>query len=622
MTTFPSVFPTDFLDFSQRGIFLPERSSPGHQTNHIAAGGEGFFSSEKMALASRCSSSLGTSRGPAERASARAVAPSGRDGRPSRGSRPSSRLRTLASGNRNKRCANAGLIVDEVQDVTSTTGAGEDDRGLAQGPDEGAQAREPEYDFDFEAEKTKLLNERKQLEEILERIEEHERSLASGEAVAGKPSASSASSPALLRRDRYRASLLRQRDGSGEKGAGGVVEEKAKKAKKKGSGRPKKQGVLGQGDFVSKSSEESLSVASTSSSSDAVTTLLQERRHLELLSREEEARLIESAQFCFLVEEAMAREGTFVKNAAKGSSGSRSGGGGGSANSGEVQKGYYEVVAKAINAGLSDGEAPLSVQQIKRRHLHAMEARRYMLDHNVRLVVHLAHRYRGKGVSLGDLVQEGHQGLLTALQKFDLERGLKFSTYATWWIRQSLIRALQNHGRDVRLPVHVTDTHARMAKLMRQHGSSASTEEIARMMNCKEEKVRSILDSTRAAISLDVLAGGNNNMNGQDDGQDDVMEDLAQVGLAAADEDEDEEYELLLQKDVEQELKLLPPRERNILRMRFGLMASASGSASLVDIGAAYGLTRERVRQMEARALTKLRTRSTQLEKYIEGPKE
>ena len=433
---------SDFLDFSKREIF----SWPPNP--HSCRGGEGFFSSEKMALASRCSSSLGTSRGPAERASARAVAPSGRDGRPSRGSRPSSRLRTLASGNRNKRCANAGLIVDEVQDVTSTTGAGEDDRGLAQGPDEGAQAREPEYDFDFEAEKTKLLNERKQLEEILERIEEHERSLASGEAVAGKPSASSASSPALLRRDRYRASLLRQRDGSGEKGAGGVVEEKAKKAKKKGSGRPKKQGVLGQGDFVSKSSEESLSVASTSSSSDAVTTLLQERRHLELLSREEEARLIESAQFCFLVEEAMAREGTFVKNAAKGSSSSRSGGGGGSANSGEVQKGYYEVVAKAINAGLSDGEAPLSVQQIKRRHLHAMEARRYMLDHNVRLVVHLAHRYRGKGVSLGDLVQEGHQGLLTALQKFDLERGLKFSTYATWWIRQSLIRALQNHGRD------------------------------------------------------------------------------------------------------------------------------------------------------------------------------
>merc|ERR1711871_878837 len=111
-------------------------------------------------------------------------------------------------------------------------------------------------------------------------------------------------------------------------------------------------------------------------------------------------------------------------------------------------------------------------------------------------------------------------------------------------------------------------------------------------------------------------------MGGQDDGQDDVMEDLAQVGLAAADEDEDEEYELLLQKDGEQELKLLPPRERNILRMRFGLMDSASGSASLVDIGAAYGLTRERVRQMEARALTKLRTRSTQLEKYIEGPKE
>ncbi len=586
-----------------------------------------------------------------------------------------------ASASRNKR-ANAGLIFDNVTKdfAEESIVFFEDKEGREQQQQqhqtvwEGSASLELEREsfgletFDFEAEKSKLLLEKKQLEVILERLEEHGRSLkvdasSSGSSSEGK----AASKPARMRRDRYRTSLQRQQDSSrkvaaeakatGEAGgvgsaaaaAGEGAPAKAKgrkangkrrgaSAKAKGLSTPPSQlaarkggagksgGVFGGAqahEFVSTTSEESLSVASTSSSNDAVTTLLQERRHLNLLSREEEARLIEQAQFCFKVENAIQE-----LDRSMGSPPS------------------YEQLCQAMGKGGQKEKPAVSAAKLRQRHLEAMEARRFMLDHNVRLVVHLAHRYKGKGVSLGDLVQEGIQGLLTAIEKFDLSRNLKFSTYATWWIKQSLIRGICNYSRDVRLPVHITDTYQKMNKIQREAGNGKikySVEELADLMGCKPNKLQNVLESTRSAISLEVLCGANSSANSSANSELKALDILSSSGgggggsggniedaLTVAQSDEvgenidSELYEKLLQDDVDAVLKMLPPRERNILRMRFGLTPIDDMCLSLVDIGAAYGLTRERVRQMEARALNKLRQPkvSTKLQKYVKNDEE
>lgn len=611
-----------------------------------------------MAPVKVCRLGAGEGRRPAERrASLASLASSSSSSCASSGRRSSRRSATSARATgKGRNRAQAGFIVDEARVVEDETTQvlffGDEGTKTKTGEKKGHRERRgkaaasasetDEADFDFEEAKAKLLEERRQLEEILERIDEHERILRGGgieEAGAGTARrgggkkaakeggssvsfALSSSSPALTRRDRYRTSLQRQ-DAAKAKAAADAETEPQRKTKRQGRGRKKKSRSDGRDmefspDFVSKSSEESLSVASTSSSSDAVTTLLQERRHLSLLSREEEAKLISQAQFCFVVEDA-------IQDILR--------------DQGSSRVPSSDQIAAAINQASPSQEKPLSAGKLKQKHAEAMEARRFMLDHNVRLVVHLAHRYRGKGVSLGDLVQEGIQGLLTAIEKFDLSRNLKFSTYATWWVKQSLIRGICNYSRDVRLPVHITDTFQKMNKIQREAGGKDkvkySVEELADLMDCRVSKIQNVLESTRTAISLEVLCGTSANSSSSDAKPLDLMssgqsnasgniEDALTVSQFddVGDTLDSEIYEKILQDDVDSVLKMLPARERNILRMRFGLTPIDDMCLSLVDIGAAYGLTRERVRQMEGRALNKLRQPklSAKLKKYVESP--
>jgi len=605
-------------------------------------------------------------------------------GQDQRGTR---RVRTHA-GAGNRRRAQAGLIIDnfteqQIAEESLLFFQDEEQNGTNNGEvgnaiqssslvsfetnesldEEAFQGEQEDLLFDFEAEKTKLLKERKQLEDILERISEHERNLkgfmeeskanteetkliveaknrssatsvkssnglaAAAATAAPSTSSSSTASPALMRRDRYRTSLQRQKETRTKTEAEGAMrgekQEKSKRKTRKASKKKQQQKrVLAESNdledkmlFVSTTSEESLSMTSSTGSKDAVTTMLNERKHLSLLNREEEARLIKKAQFCFKVENAIQElnniHGTFPT---------------------------YEQLSLAL---YGSKDKKISATKLRKKHLEAMEARRFMLDHNVRLVVHLAHRYRNKGVTLGDLVQEGIQGLLTAIEKFDLSRNLKFSTYATWWIKQSLIRGICNYSRDVRLPVHITDTFQKMNKIQREKGTENgqikySVEELADMMGCKVNKLQNVLESTRSAISFEVLCGisssiseGHDSLKSADilssssgDGSGGNIEDALTVNQSddVGEKFDAELYEKILQDDVDAVLKMLPPRERNILRMRFGLTPIDDMCLSLVDIGAAYGLTRERVRQMEARALNKLRQPrlSTKLKKYIE----
>merc|ERR1712176_946724 len=587
-------------------------------------------------------------------------------------------LRTRASGNGNRRRAQAGLIIDNealsvstsdhhnaeetssllfFQNDTKSEGFLFEERTTAA---EGEVSDLDVLDFDFEAEKAKLLDERRQLEEFLERIDEHEISLrqfveenktntggssskkntvsasrASSSGSPGSGSASSSSSPALLRRDRYRTSLQRQeaKRASANKAAETGSEKKTASAKLKTKSETKTKTKTktiknrkgkdteeedaakhGSGSgFDATTSEESLSLFSKTSSSDPVTALLQERRHLRLLDREEEAKLIKKAQFCFKVEHAIE----------------------------ELESIHGSLPSyEQLSLALYNKDQRISAAKLRKKHLEAMEARRFMLDHNVRLVAHVAHRYTNKGVALGDLVQEGIQGLLVALEKFDLTRSNKFSTYASWWIKQSIIRGVCNYSRDVRLPVHITDTFQKMNKIQMERKKKSddymkfTVTELAKMMDCSESKLNSVLESTQSAISLEILTGverrnngdagpnstdiiakgGSDNTNIQDAL---IMDTSDEVGEQV----DSELYEKILQEDVDAVLKMLPPRERNILRMRFGLTPIDDMCLSLVDIGAAYGLTRERVRQMEARALNKLRQPELKvvLEKYVKN---
>merc|ERR1711937_1046350 len=482
----------------------------------------------------------------------------------------------VSAGNRNNRPIQAGVVFDSIKQQEL-----KEQEGTVEGSFLGSEFSLLQS-IDFEAEKVRLLEERKQLEELLEELDVvSRRKQEDAEAKGARVSEA--------RRNRYRR--YAHAASSSPSSSYLSAEEQEEESKGKPSEVSRERG---------ESMEESLVSTSESSSMDAVTTLLQERRHLKLLSREEEAELIEQAQFCFKVDDAIQElnrmQGTFPS---------------------------YEQLSQALYTK----DKRISAKTLRKKHLDAMEARRFMLDHNVRLVVHLAHRYKGKGVALGDLVQEGIQGLLTAIEKFDLSRNLKFSTYATWWIRQSCIRSLSHHSRDVRLPVHVTDTLQKYQKLVKAgaggngngldaRGKKVSIENLASQMGCKTSKLKAVLESTRTAISLEVLCGANNSGHNSMEEPLNNLEDPAVQHSREEDEEEDESISLL----VEAALKQLPPRERNILRMRFGLTPIDDMCLSLVDIGAAYGLTRERVRQMEARALNKLRQPrlNTKLKKYIE----